>query len=112
MHYVAVVHHVFLTFNPELPYLATGSLGAEGRKILVRDHLSLNKSFLKIGMNNTRGLRSFHAMSDGPSPYLFFTCGKIRIQFQELVCSFNKLVNSRFVETHVGKEHLLFFISF
>ena len=53
MHYIAILHHIFLTLDTELAGLAHAGLASEGHIVVILDYLGTDKSLLEVGMDDT-----------------------------------------------------------
>ena len=58
MHYIAILHHIFLTLDTELAGLAHAGLASEGHIVVILDYLGTDKSLLEVGMDDTGTLWS------------------------------------------------------
>ena len=71
MHYVAILHHIFLTFNAYFPGFATLRFTSQSYIVVIFDYLGTDKTFLDIGVYHTGTLRSFAPFAIGPSANLY-----------------------------------------
>ena len=85
MQAIAVLHHVFLAFEPELAGLARAGLAVVRDVIGVGDRLGANEALFEICVNDACGLRRLRALFDGPRAGLFGADGEIRHQMQQRV---------------------------
>lgn len=59
VHYVAVLHHVFLPFHSEASGFTHGGLAAEVYVVVVFDYFGADEPFLEVGVDDSGALRGF-----------------------------------------------------
>ena len=111
MHDVAILHHIFLTFNTHLTCLADSSLRAILDIVVVLDDLSTDKALLEIGMDDTGTLRSLPAFFISPGLHLHLTSGDERLKVQQGLGLLDQTVYTTLFQTQFLEEHLLVFVA-
>ena len=83
--HVAILHHVFLSFEAKLSRVPGARLPTGGDIILIGDGFSADKALFEIAVNDARGGRRLGAVCNGPGTGLLRALGKEGDQPQQPV---------------------------
>ena len=70
VHYIAVLSHIFLSFDGHFARLTHSCLGAERNEVVVLYDFGADKAFLKVSVDNSRTFRSLGAAEESPRAHL------------------------------------------
>lgn len=87
LHDVAIGHDVVLAFLADLAGGAGVGHGAGGVEVVEGDDFGLDEALLKVGVDNTGGLRCGGALADGPRSGFLRASGQVGLQAQGVEAS-------------------------
>ena len=82
VHYVAVLHHVFLAFDAQLAGLTHALLAAERYIIVIFDDLGADEALLEVGMDDTCALWRLGAAAECPCAYFVGACREVGLEVE------------------------------
>jgi hypothetical protein len=82
--HVAVLHHVFLAFQPPLAGVLRALLALVVHEIVVGDHLGADEALLEVGVDHAGGLWRGGADAHGPGAHFLHAGGEVGLQVQQL----------------------------
>lgn len=107
MHDVAILYYVVLALDMEQAGLAYSGFRLIFDVVLILDDLCADETFLEVGVDDTGTLWGFPSFMVGPGLHLHLTGGDKGLEVQQMICLFNKSVDTTLLESELVKEHLL-----
>ena len=96
MDYVSIFYNILFALNPQGPGRPRRGFGFMLDEIFVADDLGPDEAALKIGVNDSGGLRSAAVAFNGLGAHFFFAGREIACQAQGAVAGVNDLVQAVF----------------
>ena len=96
--HIAVLHHIFLAFQPKLARVARTRFAAERDVIVISDGLGTDEALLEIGMDHARSARSLGALGDGPGARFLRPHREVGDEVQQLVPGADQPVEAGFLK--------------
>ena len=91
---VSVLHPVLFSFQTDLSMFFQCGFGMILHEILIAVDFRPDKSFFKIGMNDSRALRCLHSLAERPGPAFRLTDSEEGSQTKQMIGSLNDLVKT------------------
>src|SRR4051812_26966550 len=104
VHYVAILHHVFLAFQAQSAADARGGLRAGIQQLIPANGLGADEVVLEIGMDGARGLRRFGPHRHRPCAAFVLTGGEEADEPQQLVALADEAHQAALVQSIAGEE--------
>ncbi len=99
MHYIAILHHVILSFDIHLSGLTDGSLAAKLNIIVIFDYFGTDKALLEVGMDYSGAFWSLASAQESPGPYFVLTGSEECLQIKKRICRADKTRHARLLQT-------------